>query len=135
MLAEAPSLAALASVAAIPGDARAIAGVLVLLLLPGFTVVRAPWPAVPFLSLGYWIASGWGLSSGGGGREAFLGASLFVFGSLALLRLVRARPSVPAWPDLLVGAYAAARLLPFLAWPVPPGPSAPFHGLVTRLLV
>ena len=76
MLAEAPSLAALASAAAIPDDARAVAGVLLLLLLPGFTVVRAPWTAVPFLSLGYWIASWWWLSSEGGGREAFLRASL-----------------------------------------------------------
>jgi hypothetical protein len=116
-------------------DARALSAVLVLLLLPGFTIVRAPWTAVPFLSLGYWIVSWWWLSSEGGGREAFLRASLFVFACLGLLRLVRARPSLPAWPDLLVGAYAATRLLPFFAWPLPPGASAPFHGLVTRLLV
>src|SRR5262249_19334322 len=126
MPAEALSPATLASVAATAGDARAVAAVLVLLLLPGFTVVRAPWTAVPFLSLGYWIASWWWLSSEGGGREAFLRASLLVFAFLALLRFVRARPAVPAWPDVLVGAYAAARVLPLFAWPLPPGTSAPF---------
>ena len=31
----------------------------VLLLLPGLLVVRAPWPAVPFLSLSFWALS-WG---------------------------------------------------------------------------
>jgi hypothetical protein len=80
---------------------------LALLLLPGFLVVRAPWTAVPFLSLFFWIASWWWLPSGG--RSSFLAAALLAFGLGALLRLVRVRPARPSWPALVAVAAALVR--------------------------
>ncbi len=49
----------------------------VLLLLPGLLVVRAPWPAVPFLSLSFWALS-WGWLFGAS-RQRFLHAALLGF--------------------------------------------------------
>jgi len=80
---------------------------LALLLLPGFLVVRAPWTAVPFLSLFFWIASWWWLPSGG--RSRFLAAALLAFGLGALLRLVRVRPALPSWPALVAVAAVLVR--------------------------
>jgi hypothetical protein len=80
---------------------------LALLLLPGFLVVRAPWTAVPFLSLFFWIASWWWLPSGG--RSRFLAAALLAFGLGALLRLVRVRPARPSWPALVAVTAALVR--------------------------
>jgi len=60
-----------------------ILGLAALLLLPGFLVVRAPWTAVPFLSLFFWIASWWWLPFGGRGR--FLAGALVAFILLAVL--------------------------------------------------
>ena len=78
---------------------RAAAGLAAILLLPGFLVVRAPWTAVPFLSLFFWITSWWWLPSGG--RARFLAAALLAFALGALLRLVRLRPARPSWPALV----------------------------------
>ncbi|HEY2942628.1 MAG TPA: hypothetical protein VGN09_09370 [Vicinamibacteria bacterium] len=78
-----------------------------LLLLPGFLVVRAPWTAVPFLSLFFWIVSWWWLPSVGRGR--FLAAALVAFTLLAVLRLVRLEPAAPSWPTLVALAAALLR--------------------------
>lgn len=84
-----------------------IFGLAALLLLPGFLVVRAPWTAVPFLSLFFWIVSWWWLPFGGRGR--FLAAALVTFTLLAVLRLVRFRPARPSWPSLVAVAAALLR--------------------------
>jgi len=69
--------------------------------------VRAPWPAVPFLSLFFWIASWWWLPSVG--RARFLAGALLAFALASLLRLVRLRPARPSWPVLVAVAAALLR--------------------------
>ena len=101
---------------------RAAAGLVAMLLLPGFLVVRAPWPAVPFLSLFFWIASWWWLPSGG--RARFLAGALLAFALGSLLRLARLRPARPSWPVLV--AVAAALLRAGAAF-------VPITGVGTRL--
>jgi hypothetical protein len=86
---------------------RDAAGLAAILLLPGFLVVRAPWTAVPFLSLFFWITSWWWLPSGG--RARFLAAALLAFALGALLRLVRLRPRRPSWPALVALVAALVR--------------------------
>ena len=78
-----------------------------LLLLPGFLVVRAPWTAVPFLSLFFWIVSWWWAPSLGRGR--FLAGALVAFALLAVLRLVRFEPARPSWPSVVTVAAALLR--------------------------
>jgi hypothetical protein len=113
-------------------EARGLLALGALLLLPGLLVVRAPWTAVPFLSASFWIVSWWwGLP-----RLAFLRGALIAFVLLALLRLLQPLPPLrPRWPTLLVAAAAAARLLPYAAWPVAPGADMSLHSLSTLLLV
>lgn len=54
---------------------------------------------------------------------------------LLLLRLPRLpRRLWPRWPSLVVALAAAAELVPFLAWAVPPGSDAAFLALESRLL-
>jgi hypothetical protein len=106
----------------------------VLLLLPGLLVVRAPWPAVPFLSLAFWVLS-WGWLFGAS-REPFLRGALLSFFLLVLLRLFKpfdGRP--PGWPTVLVLIAAALPLLAFFLWPLCPGAEMSFHSLGARLLV
>jgi hypothetical protein len=86
--------------------ARGAAALAALLLLPGLLVVRAPWTAVPFLSLFFWIASWWWLPSVA--RARFVGAALTAFVLAAVLRLLRFDGRRPSWPPLL--ALAAALL-------------------------
>ena len=85
----------------------AVLGLVALLLLPGFLVVRAPWTAVPYLSLFFWIASWWWLPSGG--RSRFLAGALLAFALGALLRLVRLRPERFSWPAMVAVAAALVR--------------------------
>src|SRR5258708_1051544 len=85
-----------------------------LLLLPGALIVRAPWTAVPFLSVSFWIVSWWWLPGcwGGRGETGWRGGA----GG--------------------VGVVAAlARLPPFFLWPVAPGPDMSFHALSALLMV
>ena len=82
----------------------AAAALAALLLLPGLLVVRAPWTAVPFLSLFFWIASWWWLPSVG--RARFVGAALTAFVLAGVLRVLRFDGRWPSWPPLL--ALAAA---------------------------
>jgi hypothetical protein len=113
-------------------EARGLLALAALLLLPGLAVVRAPWTAVPFLSASFWIVSWWwGLP-----RLAFLHGSLIAFALLVLLRLLQPLPPLrPRWPTVLVAAAAAARLMPYAAWPVAPGADMSLHSLSTLLLV
>ena len=84
-----------------------ILGLAALLLLPGFLVVRAPWTAVPFLSLFFWIASWWWLPFGGRGQ--FLAGALVTFTLVAVLRLVRLEPARPSWPSAVTVAAVLLR--------------------------
>ena len=50
-------------------EARGLLALAALLLLPGLVIVRAPWTAVPFLSVSFWIVSWWwGLGRRRGGN-------------------------------------------------------------------
>lgn len=106
----------------------------VLLLLPGLLVVRAPWPAVPFLSLAFWVLS-WGWLFGAS-REPFLRSALLSFFLLGLLRFFKPLDGRrPGWPTVLVLVAAALPLPAFFLWPVCPGAEMSFHSLGARLLV
>jgi hypothetical protein len=115
-------------------DAHGLLALSALLLLPGLLVVRAPWTAVPFLSLSFWIVSWWWLP--GAGREGFLRAALLGFlvtVSLRLLKPLELRP--PTGPAVLVVVAALARIAPFFLWPVAPGPDMSFHALTALVMV
>ncbi|PYQ16179.1 MAG: hypothetical protein DMF80_06135 [Acidobacteria bacterium] len=86
---------------------RGAAALAALLLLPGLLGVRAPWTAVPFLSLSFWIASWWWLPFAG--RTRLLAGCLVVFALAAGLRLLRPDARRPSWPALVVLAAAASR--------------------------
>src|SRR3989441_513359 len=106
----------------------------VLLLLPGLLVVRAPWPAVPFLSLSFWALS-WGWLFGAS-RQRFLHAALLGFLLLALLRLLKPLGlRAPRGSTVLVLAAAALPLLAFFCWPLCPGAEMSFSTVGTRVLV
>ena len=126
-------------------------------LLPGTLVVRAPWTAVPALSLAFWALGAWWPPLAGRGRV--LAAALLVFGLLALLRLLPQRevPPPPGWrpppapapparpgrpppratsgPSLLVAAIALALLAPLPLWHHAPGPRLAFQTTTARLLL
>lgn len=114
----------------------ALAALLCLWLLPGLALVAAPWPAVPLLSVAFWLTS-WGLTDLAGlSREAALRSTLLLYGLLVLLRLPRLsprpRPSVATLAVVLTGllGLAGAALAP-----LPQGPDAPRLALAARLLV
>jgi hypothetical protein len=117
-------------------EAAGAVSLLALLLLPGLLVVRAPWTAVPALSLAFWIASWAWLEPLARGRTRFLHVAFALFGALVILRLLKplgaGRPSAPA---LAVAAAAALRALPYVFWPVAPGGAAAMHALLALLLV
>jgi hypothetical protein len=130
-----------------------------LALLPGVLVARAPWTAVPALSLAFWALCAWWPLLAGRGRGRVLAAALLVFGLLALLRLLPkhevppppgwlpppalpppARPGLPppraaSGPSLLVAAVALALLVPLPLWHHAPGPRLAFQTTTARLLV
>jgi hypothetical protein len=131
----------------------------VLALLPGALVVRAPWTAVPALSLAFWALSAWWPPFVGRSRGRVLAAALLVFGLLALLRLLPKHevPRPPGWrvpqavpppprpglppphvtsgPSLLVVAVALLLLLPATSWRNAPGPRLAFQTTTARLLL
>jgi hypothetical protein len=130
-----------------------------LVLLPGLLVVRAPWTAVPALSLAFWALSAWWPPLASLGRGRFLAATLTVFGLLFLLRLLpkhevlpppgwvpgpapppRTRPGLPpptlaSAASLLVVAASVALLGPLPLWHNAPGPALAFQTTTARLLV
>lgn len=111
-----------------------LAAFVVLLLLPGLLVVRAPWPAVPFLSLAFWALS-WGWLFGAS-REPFLRGALLAFFLLAALRFFKPLDwRWPGGPTVLALVAACLPLLAYFLWPVCPGAEMSFHSLGARLLV
>lgn len=117
-------------------DARALVALGALLLLPGLTVVRAPWNAVPLLSLAFWLASWPWLEALHATRAQFVGAALAFFGVLAALRLFQPwSGSRPSWPTRLVALVAVAQLAPLARLSLVPGDDGPLRALVVRLLV
>jgi hypothetical protein len=130
-----------------------------LVLLPGLLVVRAPWTAVPALSLAFWTLSAWWPPLAGLGRSRVLLAVLVTSFLLALLRLVpqHAVEPPPGWqppptpaaaprPGLPSPPIASAWSLVVLAASLvlagtavlshhAPGPRLAFQTTITRLLV
>lgn len=128
-------------------------------LLPGLLVVRAPWTAVPALSLAAWVLGAWWPPLAGLGRGRVVSAALLASFLLVLLRLVPkhevepppewepppaspppARPGLPppplaSWPSLLVLGTALALLLPVPLWHNAPGPRLAFQTTTARLLL
>src|SRR5512147_3138655 len=89
-----------------------------LVLLPGLLVVRAPWTAVPALSIAFWVLSAWWPPFAGLGRGRFVSAALTAFGLLLLLRAIPKHevPPPPGWN-------------PLPAPPAPPRPGLPVPRL------
>jgi hypothetical protein len=130
-----------------------------LVLLPGLLVVRAPWTAVPALSIAFWALSAWWPPFAGVGRGRFVSAVLTAFGLLFLLRLLPRHevPPPPGWApppaaptpplpglptprlagaaSLLVLAASLALLVPTPLWHHAPGPDLAFQTTTARLLV
>jgi hypothetical protein len=138
---------------------NALAALALLVLLPGLLVARAPWTAVPALSLAFWAVCAWWPPFAWASRGRALTALLLASGCLALLRLLPrhevppppgfepppapprpARPGLPppalASPSsLLVLLAALALLLPALRSWHAPGPSLAFATTEARLVV
>jgi hypothetical protein len=135
----------------------ALLALVILALLPGLLVVRAPWTAVPALSLAFWALSAWWPPLAAESRGRVLFAALLAGATLALLRLLpkhevppppgvaptppppapparRGRPSPPlaSGPSLLVLSAALAVAAAGLAWPHAPGSDAAFQTTAAR---
>ena len=128
-------------------------------LLPGTLVVRAPWTAVPALSLAFWALGAWWPPLAGRGRGRVVAAALLVFALLALLRLWPRHevppppgwrpppapppperpglppPSVTSGPSLVAVAVALSLLVPLPLWHHAPGPRLAFQTTSARLLL
>ncbi|MCG6928057.1 MAG: hypothetical protein LJF30_22470, partial [Acidobacteria bacterium] len=72
--------------AGLPPEAAGLLALVALSLLPGVLLVRAPWTTVPAFSVAFWTLGWWWLPLGS--RSRLLGASLVLFGVLALLRFL-----------------------------------------------
>jgi len=128
-----------------------------LALLPGLLIVRAPWTAVPALSLAFWVLSAWWPPVASASRGRVLLGALLVFVPLVLLRLLpryevppppgvtspplpppppprRGRPSPPlaSGPARLALAAALGVTLAGLLWSNAPGRDAAFQAAAAR---
>jgi len=132
---------------------------LMLALLPGLVVVRAPWTAVAPLSLAFWTLGAWWPPFASHGRSRIVVAVLAASLLLALLRLVPKHevPPPPGWqappeperparpglappplagaPSLVVLGTALALLAPLPLWHHAPGSRLAFQTTTSRLLV
>jgi hypothetical protein len=130
-----------------------------LLLLPGLLVVRAPWTAVPVLSLAFWALSAWWPPLAGLGRSRFVSAAMTAFALLLVLRLLPKHgvppppgwspPAVPPPParrglpppplasagSLVVLAASLILLAPLPLWTHAPGRALAFQTTTARLLL
>jgi hypothetical protein len=128
-----------------------------LLLLPGLLVVRAPWTAVPALSLGFWALSAWWPPLAGLSRGRVVDAFLLCSALLALLRALPKHevPPPPGWvapdspppiarpspPPLRCPSSAAVALVgllllaPLPLWHHAPGERLAFQTTMARVLL
>jgi hypothetical protein len=74
--------------AALPPEAASLLALAALLVLPGLLVVRAPWTAVPALSLAFWVLTLQAPPIAVVSRSRFVGSALVAFALLALLRVL-----------------------------------------------
>ncbi len=133
-------------------------GLALLVLVPGLLLVRAPWTAVPALSLAFWALSAW-WSPAWLSRTSVLAAALVVFVLLLAMRLVpkhevppppgwvaspeaelpprpgRPPPAFAATPSLLIAAVAVALVAPAPLWRNAPGPRLAFQTTGARLVL
>jgi len=118
---------------ALPPDARAFATAAALAALPGVLVVRAPWRAVPLVSLAFWVTSWWWLF--GASRTRFLHVGLAVFAALSLFRVIRPGP-LPrrGWAQLMIVVSAVVVAGAQARRAVPSGTDAPIDALSAQLL-
>lgn len=113
-----------------------LAASLLLILLPGLVLVRAPWPTVPALSIAFWILSWFLLPGFGSGRQAFVRTALAIFGLLALLRVLQPRLwKRPAPAALCLAGAGLVALAPLLLTEAPSVPPLSFDAALARLLV
>jgi hypothetical protein len=117
---------------ALPLEARAVAATMALAALPGVLVVRAPWRAMPLVSLAFWVTSWtWPLAS----RTRFLHVALIGLATLALFRILRPGPLPRAGRAQLLIVLAAVLLaIPYGRGGLPGGAEAPVDALSAELL-
>jgi hypothetical protein len=114
-------------------DARAAAAALLLVALPGLTLVRSPWRAMPALSLAFWTLT-WAWA-GPAPRTRFLHAALAVLATLAVLRVLRPGPLPrPRRAHLALAAAVVGAIVPLAVLPVAPGARMPLESLAAELL-
>ena len=143
---------------ALPPEAAGFLALAALALLPGLLLVRAPWTAVPALSVAFWMLGWWWLPLGG--RSRLLAGALVLFSMLAVLRFLPKHsvppppghagpePSPPVTgpttgdvprfrtvPSLVVTGVALALLVPLPLWHHVPGREMAFHTTSVRLAV
>jgi hypothetical protein len=118
---------------ALPSDARAALAAAALVALPGVLVVRAPWRAMPLVSLAFWVTSWTWL--GGGSRLRVLHVALMALAALALFRVVRPGP-LPrrGWAQVVVVVAAIVLAAAQTRRVVPSGTDAPIDALAAELL-
>ena len=118
---------------ALPPDARAAVAAAALVALPGVLVVRAPWRAMPLVSLAFWVTSWtWFL---GASRLRFLHVVLMMLAALSVFRLVRPGPFPRrGWAPVLIAVAAIVLAAPQPRRTVPSGTDAPIDALAAELL-
>ncbi len=118
---------------ALPPDARAAAAAAALVALPGVLVVRAPWRALPLVSLAFWVISWTWLFDAP--RARVLHVFLMAFAALAVFRIVRPGP-LPrrGWAQTTIVVAAIVLAAAVARRAVPSGTDAPIDALAAELL-
>ena len=118
---------------ALPPDARAAAAAAAMVALPGVLVVRAPWRALPLVSLAFWVISWTWLFDAS--RSRVLHVFLMAFAALAVLRVVRPGP-LPGrgWAQATIVVAAIVLAAAVARRAVPSGTDAPIDALASELL-
>ncbi len=115
---------------------RTVVALLILVLLPGIVLVRAPWPTVPALSISFWILSWFVMPGEGSGRSGFVRAAVVSFFLLGLLRVLQPRlwSRPPPWA-VLTAAIAILTLVPWARVEMPLLPDLSLDAASSRLLL